>query len=56
MARKCKELKFVNYVIMNGERIRMDGLTEEERVEVAIRLNDKAMKSLGYTRVKDKTA
>lgn len=56
VARKCKELKFVNYIIMNGERIRMDDLSDEERIDVAIKLNDKAMKSLGYTRTDDKTA
>lgn len=49
--RKSKEIKFINYIEINGESIPMDSLSEEERKKIAIQLNDKAMAAIGYVRV-----
>lgn len=52
MARK-QEITFVNYIILDGQRIPMDDLNEEQQELIAIRLNDQAMKALGYVRVEE---
>ena len=50
-----KKIKFVNYVIVDGKKILMSSLSETERLEVANRINDRAMKALGYVQI-DETA
>ncbi|WP_155522645.1 hypothetical protein [Anaerosacchariphilus polymeriproducens] len=53
--RKNELISFVNYIVIGGEKVLMDTLSEKEREEIAVRLNDKAMKAIGYIR-SDKTA
>ena len=55
MAGRKKELKFINYILINGERIPMDSLSDDEKLKINIALNDQAMKNLGYAKI-DKTA
>ncbi len=52
---KSKKIKFINYIVIDGQRFLMSELSVEERREIAIRLNDTAMAAIGYTR-SDKTA
>lgn len=52
----AKELTYRLFVIINGESIPLDSLSDEMKKEVSITLNDRAMRSIGYRPIKDKTA
>lgn len=47
-----KKLKYVNYVSINGEYVRMDSLSEEEKKEIGQKLNERALSAIGYEPVK----
>lgn len=48
MKNKSKEIKFINYIILNGQRVPMSDLNDEQRKIIAVQLNDKAMAAIGY--------
>ncbi len=50
---KDKEIKFVNYIIINGEKIPMNSLSDEERKIIGTKLNDTAMRAIGYVPVEE---
>ncbi|MBH1941680.1 hypothetical protein I5677_12325 [Mobilitalea sibirica] len=50
-----KEITSTIYVSINGEYRLWDSLSMEEKKDISINLNDRAMQAIGYQR-KDKTA
>ena len=52
---QSKKIKHVNYIIIDGVKKKMADLSKDEQDNIAIRLNDTAMRAIGYVR-EDKTA
>ena len=52
----AKELTCRMFVIIDGDSVPWDSLSQEKKKEISIALNDRAMRSIGYRPVKDKTA
>lgn len=53
---KGNELTYRIFVTIDGIEVPWDSLSEEKKKEISIELNDRAMRSIGYRPVKDKTA
>lgn len=51
----AKEITYRIFVIINGVSVPWDSLPLEEKKKISIELNDRAIRSIGYTR-KDKPA
>ncbi len=53
--KKSEKINIVNYITIGGKKINMETLSDEEKREIAIRLNDIALTAAGYVRI-DETA
>jgi len=51
----AKELAYKIFVIIDGIKVPWDSLSSEKKKEISIELNDRAMRSIGYRPVTDKT-
>lgn len=49
-------MNIVNYICIGDKVMRFDELTKEEQRMVANKLNEQAMRAIGYKRTEDKTA
>lgn len=45
-------MNIVNYICIGDKTVRFEELSKEEQREVAIRLNEQALTSIGYRKVK----
>lgn len=45
---KRKELTCINHVIIKGKDYLWDDLSQEEKALISLKLNDKALRSIGY--------
>ena len=52
----AKELTYRMFVSINGEVVPWNSLPQDKKEEVSITLNDRAMRSIGYKPIEDKTA
>lgn len=43
-------MKIKNYIYIDGEPVDFSTLTEEEKEEISIKLNEKAAEQIGYER------
>lgn len=50
-----KEITYTLYVEKNGIDVPWESLSKEEQVEISKKLNDKALRSIGYVPVKENT-
>lgn len=49
-------MNIVNYICIGDKEMRFDELTKEEQRMVATKLNEQAMRAIGYKRTEHKTA
>jgi hypothetical protein len=45
---KRKELTCIKHVIINGKDYLWDDLSQEEKAVISLKLNDRALRSIGY--------
>ena len=48
--REVVQVKIKNFIYIDGKPVDISTLTEEERKEISIQLNEKAAKQIGYER------
>lgn len=49
-------MKIINYICIGDTVRRFDELSENEKKEIATKLNEQALTAIGYKKAKEKTA